>query len=192
VPNHSDRKPKPRIPAKALQKSGIIGYTPADAVLGKPQPTVYFTTGHLTIWHAAEWNVGWEDCAGWEPLFFGNVPQYEERARTFRSRDDNGRLIPLTTCLQTLERHGRNRVVGKPSSELASWDLQTRDDTMDSANFRTLRELWIRGAGVSENDRYVHRSRGPFIPIGAGDVLERDRMWAHVQEFLAQGAAPRR
>jgi hypothetical protein len=192
MPNYSDRNPKQRIPAKALLKSEIIGYTPADAGLDKPQPTVYFTTGHLTIWHAVDWNVGWEDCAGWQPLFFGNVPQSEALARTFRSRDGNGALVPLATYLETLTQHGHNRIVGTPSTDPRSWDLQTRDDRPDATGLRTLRELWIRGEGARESDRYVHRARGPFVPIGAGDATERDEMWDHVQRFLDQATAARR
>jgi hypothetical protein len=193
MPNHGPANPKPKtIPSGAkLGPFDIIGYTPADPARGKPKPTVYFTLGHLTIWHKHPWNIGWEDCAGWTPLFFGNVLQAEEQRGTFHSHDNNG-LVPSATYVEKLESHGHNRVIGRPPTSLGSWDLQRRDERIVGEDC-ILREFWIRGQGASERDRFAHPSRGPFIPISASSSAKRNEMWQHVQDYHVQqnGAAAR-
>lgn len=115
---------------------------------------MYFTSGHLTIWHKSDWNIGWDSCVGWTPLFFGNVLKQDEDDGHCSSHDPAGNNIRPPDYVAKLDALGRNRVIGAPPTNLGSWDLQTRDETD-----RILREFWIRTP--------LAGPRSPISPRGA-------------------------
>jgi hypothetical protein len=179
----SNPKPTTKIP-QFLGPKDIIGYTPATPPK-KPKPTVYFTQGHLTIWHDEPWNIGWDSCVGWTPLFFGNVPLRDRNAGLFTSHDAKHKLyLSPRALVKKLESNSRNRV--RPGG----WDLHPYGDTTD----RILFEFWVRTKKLlrapraavdpmdatdwTDEDWFAHPSRFPFRP-----VISRSRrasLWAEV------------
>lgn len=175
---HGAKNPKNRGLPTTLTKADIIGYTPPQP--GKPRPTVYFTSGHLTIWHPDDWNIGWDSCEGWIPLFFGNVLKKDYEAGKDSSHDAKHRSpgnpkgnIPPPDYIAKLKALGHNRVTGAKPNLLRNWDLQTRDETD-----RILREFWIRASSPpsSSSPSSPRGAAGPSSPRGAGTTPQPDML----------------
>jgi hypothetical protein len=162
-PHHKGNKGKP-LPLPAVTGE-IIGYT-GDL---NDCPTVYFTLGHYTQKHTEDWDVGWDSCAGWECMFFGNVHSKPKRqdgkdADSFHDVQKQPLFSPDDYVLH-LKTLGKNRFKGGKVDKLSNWNLDVNLDGKTGGQQLRLREFWIRKGGLVEENRFAHPSRGHFIPV---------------------------
>lgn len=170
-PHSSGNKKTIKVIPQGLTAAHIIGYT--ATLPGKPQPSIYFKQGHFTIVHES-WNVGWDDCEEWTPLFFGNVDK--TKRGLLHCHDANGTpTLSPQALLRTAEQGGYNRVGA------GVWDLSARSDTQNHILF----EFWVRRSASDlpnfmnatnwqGKDWFSHPSRSPFYIANAD---EKEYLW---------------
>jgi hypothetical protein len=168
----------------------IIGYTGVF----NDYPTVYFTLGHYTQKHEQKWDVGWEDCEGWECKFFGNVRSKPPRkdgkaADSFHDVQQHSLFSKPDDYVLCLNGLGKNRFTGTPVADnLSNWNLNENLD--NNPQDLRLREFWIRNGGKKREDLFAHPSRGHFIPLPINDFGTRILLLDALRARLRTGPSP--
>jgi len=123
------------------------------------KPSVYYRGGHATLQHDRLNNLGWTESAGWNWLYFGNLPG--KQAKTIHQHDQEGRE---KFADEVMKKYGsycwsdRNRrewnLKGNPAKRWVPNDY----DKPDAA----LLEVWVR----PDKTLHGHCSRNRFRWVG--------------------------